>query len=80
MRGRRLPRLSRVALPPPVPNRPCARRDLGNGKKYATQAEYDAAVEAWRLADQSEDRRAMRPVRMCKIVELIVPTIAQANH
>ena len=47
-------------LPPPVPNRPCARRDLGHGKKYATRADYDAALEAWRSLDQSTDRQVMR--------------------
>ncbi len=49
-------------LPPPIP-RPSARERIGPRSKYHTKADFDAAVEAWKQLDRSEEREAMRRAR-----------------
>lgn len=49
-------------LPPPLPGKPLA-KDVGQGKRFATRADYLAAKEAWQREDDSPDRRAMRLAR-----------------
>ena len=50
-------------LPPPLSwPRPLA-KEVGPRRKYATKSEYEAALEAWKREDQSEERKAMRRAR-----------------
>lgn len=49
-------------LPFPLPAKPLA-KDVGEGKRFATRADYLAAKEAWQREDDSPARRAMRLAR-----------------